>query len=55
MAKYKTNQKCVNIVKQLPENWPYSFVFTGLEDISIHIWGVSKKLAKNAENAYVLT
>jgi WD40 repeat protein len=49
--KYKTHQKCVNLVKPLPECWPYSFVFTGLEDISIYIWGVNKTISKLNEKA----
>lgn len=52
VKKFKTHQKCVNLVKPMPDSWPYSFVFTGLEDISIHIWGVNKKLSKNIEKLY---
>ena len=53
-AKYKTHQKCVNLVKPLTSCKPYSFVFTGLEDISIYLWGIDKTLSKAVEKAYVL-
>jgi hypothetical protein len=41
-------------VKPLPEYRPYSFVFTGLEDISINVWGVSKVLSKQVEISKVI-
>ena len=52
VSKIKTNQKCVNLVKPLPDSNPYSFVYTGLEDISIYVHSTNKFLSKNIEKAY---
>lgn len=54
LKKYETHQKCINIVKPLPDNSPYSFAFTGLEDISIFIWNSNKVLTKEVEKSYAL-
>ena len=53
VKKYKTHQKCVNLVRPLPECSPNAFVFTGLEDISIHLWSANKELSNTVEKAYV--
>jgi hypothetical protein len=54
MTKYKTHQKCVNLVKPLPNCHPFSFVFTGLEDISIYVWRIDNTLSKFLEKAHVI-
>jgi len=50
--KVKTQQKCINLIKQIPNT--YSIAFTGLEDISIFIWNAHKKLTKYYEKSYLL-
>ena len=50
--KIKTQQKCINLIKQIPNT--YSIAFTGLEDISIFIWNAHKKLTKYYEKRYLL-
>ena len=42
--KIKTQQKCINIIKQIPNS--YDISFTGLEDISIYIWNAHKNIIK---------
>ena len=32
---------------------PYSFVYTGLEDMSIYIWDVTKNISKLIDKNYV--
>ena len=39
--KIKTQQKCINFVKEIPNT--YNIAYTGLEDISIYIWNAEKK------------
>jgi len=53
VTKYKTHQKCVNLVKPLPNCQPYSFVFTGLEDISIYVWRINNTLGRLIDKANV--
>lgn len=50
--KIKAQQKCINLIKQIPNS--YSIAFTGLEDISIFIWNAHKKLTKYYEKIYLL-
>jgi WD40 repeat protein len=53
VMKYKTNQKCVNLVKPFPmKSQSYSLVYTGLEDISIYVMNTHKVLSKNVEKIY---
>ena len=42
--KIKTQQKCINIIKQIPNT--YDISFTGLEDVSIFIWNAHKHIIK---------
>ena len=61
VKKYKTNQKCVNLVynylkiqvKPFPNIIPLSFVFSGLEDTSIYIWKNNGILSNKIEKEYV--
>ena len=52
VKKYKTPQKCVNLVKPFP-NCEYSFVYSGLENTSIYVWNNTKVLSKEIEKKYV--
>lgn len=53
VMKYKTNQKCVNLVKPFPmKSHNYSLVYTGLEDVSIYVMNTNKVLGKNVEKNY---
>jgi WD40 repeat protein len=52
VKKYKTPQKCVNLVKPLP-NCDYSFVFSGLENTSIYVWNNTKVISKETCNLIV--
>lgn len=45
--KIQTNQKCVILVHPIPNS--LDIAFTGLEDVSIFIWGVKKEIRKNIE------
>ena len=49
--KIKTQQKCTNLVKQIPNT--FSIAFTGLEDISIFIWNAHKNITKFYEKKYL--
>ena len=46
--KIKTQQKCVNFVKEIPNT--YNICFTGLEDVSIFIWNAHKNINKYYQN-----
>ena len=40
--KIKTQQKCINFLKQIPNS--YDICFTGLEDVSIFVWNAHKNI-----------
>ena len=42
--KIKTQQKCINFIKQIPNSYDISFV--GLEDISVFVWNAHKNIVK---------
>ena len=42
--KIKTQQTCINLIKQIPNT--YDISFTGLEDISIFVWNAHKNIIK---------
>ena len=42
--KIKTQQKCINFIKQIPNSYDISFV--GLEDISVFVWNAHKNIIK---------
>ena len=42
--KVKTQQKCINFIKQIPNT--YDIAYTGLEDISIFVWNAHKNINK---------
>ena len=42
--KFKTQLKCINLIKQIPNT--FNIAFTGLEDISIFIWNSHKNTSK---------
>ena len=46
--KIKTQEKCINFVKQIPNT--YDICFTGLEDISIFVWNAHKNIIKYYQN-----
>ena len=46
--KIKTQQKCINFVKQIPNT--YDICFTGLEDVSIFVWNAHKNIIKYYQN-----
>ena len=48
--KIPTQQKCINLIKPVPNS--YSFAFTGLQDISIFIWSPRKNINKCFEIRY---
>ena len=45
--KLKTQLKCINLIKQIPNT--SSIAFTGLEDVSIFIWNAHKNILKYYE------
>jgi hypothetical protein len=47
--KYKTDQKCVNLVKPRKMKNLFSFAFTGLEDSAIFVYSNDKVLSKKIE------
>ena len=49
--KFKTQHKCTNLVKQIPNT--YNIAYTGLEDISIYIWNAQKSIKKYFEKNYL--
>ena len=49
--KIKTQQKCINLIKQIPNT--YNIAFTGLEDISIFILNAHKNITKYYEKKYL--
>lgn len=52
VKKYKTPQKCVNLVKPMP-NSDHSFVFSGLENTSIYVWNNTKVISKEIQKQSV--
>ena len=42
--KIKTQQKCINLIKQIPNT--YDISYAGLEDISIFVWNAHKNITK---------
>ena len=42
--KIKTQQKCINLIKQIPNT--YDISYAGLEDISIFVWNAHKNMTK---------
>ena len=49
--KIKTQPKCINLIKQIPNT--YNIAFTGLEDISIFILNSHKNITKYYEKKYL--
>ena len=49
--KIKTQPKCINLVKQIPNT--YNIAFTGLEDISIFILNAHKNITKYYDKKYL--
>ena len=49
--KIKTQPKCINLIKQIPNT--YNIAFTGLEDISIFILSAHKNITKYYEKKYL--
>jgi WD40 repeat protein len=47
----KTQPKCINLIKQIPNT--YNIAFTGLEDISIFILNAHKNITKYYERKYL--
>ena len=50
-SKIKTQNKCINLIKQIPNT--YNIAFTGLEDISIFILNAHKNITKYYEKKYL--
>ena len=50
--KIKTQPKCINLIKQIPNT--YCIAFTGLEDISIFVLNAHKNITKYYEKKYLL-
>ena len=46
--KIKTQQKCINLIKQIPNT--YDIAYTGLEDVSIFVWNAHKNINKYYQN-----
>jgi len=48
--KIKTQQKCINLIKQIPHT--YNIAYTGLEDVSIFVLNAHKNITKYYQNKF---